>query len=531
MSRLDLRALFEPRGVVVAGASTHPGKFGFVALHNVLEAGFEGPVFATNPDRPSILGVQTLASVAEVPEGRADLVMVCAPAAAIAGVLEDSAARGIRAAFVVSGGFAEAGESGRQREADLVALASRLGMVLAGPNGQGLVSTPAKLSSQIVAPYPPAGTIGVASQSGNLASTIMNLARHANIGISRAVSAGNQAMVEIADYLDYMAADPETRVIVIYVEGIPDGRRFYEALRATTPHKPVIVVKGGSSEDGARAAKSHTGSLATDDRVFDGMLHQAGAIRATGIDDAYMLAAAFARLPLPDGPRTVVLTSAGGWGVLTTDALAASSLQLMELPTDLHAAIGELVPPRWSRGNPVDLAGGETRDTVVDVLDLIVGHPDVDAVVYLGLGIQGNIARSYRESRFMPDDGMERMAGFHERQEVRYANSAVEASGRADKPVVLASELAVADSQNPGVTALRELRWPCFPTPASAIRSLDAMWRYRRQRERTDGCDVGASAHDWGRETAHDTPARTTGTGFRGRENAHPFGNGQWNDT
>ncbi len=484
MSRLDLRPLFEPRGVVIAGASTHPGKFGFVALHNVLAAGFEGAVFATNPDRPEILGIRAHAAVADIPEGRADLVMVCAPEPAIPDVLRESAAKGIRAAFVVSGGYRELGADGRTREDELVALAGELGMVLAGPNGQGLVSTPSKLWSQIVAPYPPPGSIAIASQSGNLGSTIMNLARHANVGISRAVSAGNQAMVEIADYLEYLAADAATSVVVVYVEGLPDGRRFYEALRATTAAKPVIVVKGGVSAAGARAATSHTGSLATDDRIFDGMLAQAGAFRAPDVHSAYLQAATFATHPLPPGPRTVVLTTAGGWGVLTSDALAASSLELTPLAPSLLDAISELLPPRWSRNNPVDLAGGETRDTIPQLLELLTGHAEVDAVIYLGLGIQGNTARAYRESPSMPDEGMERMASFHERQDTRYATVAVEASRRSGKPVVVASELALADPANPGMATLRELGWPCLPTPAAAVGALDALWR---RRQRVDG--------------------------------------------
>ena len=187
MSRLDLTPLFEPRGVVVAGASSHPGKFGFVALHNILAAGFEGPVFATNPEQPEILGVQARAAVADIPAGEADLVMVCAPGPAIPDVLREAAAKGISAAFVVSGGFRELGDAGAEAERELVALAHDLDMVLAGPNGQGLVSTPSILWSQIVAPYPPRGHIGIASQSGNLVSTIMNLARQGNVGVSRAV--------------------------------------------------------------------------------------------------------------------------------------------------------------------------------------------------------------------------------------------------------------------------------------------------------------------------------------------------------
>ena len=476
MSRLNLTPLFEPKGVVVAGASTHPGKFGFVALHNVLAAGYEGPVFATNPERPEILGIQCEASIEDLPDGAADLVMICTPGRIIPDVLRQSAAKGIRAGFIVSGGFRESGEEGAALEDEIVALADELGMVVAGPNGQGLVSTPQKLWSQIVAPYPPAGHIGIVSQSGNLVSTLMNLARQANVGVSRAVSAGNQGQVEIADYLEYMAQDDETKVIVSYVEGVPDGRRFYEALRATTERKPVIIVKGGVSEDGARAAASHTGSLATNDRVFDGMLSQAGAIRAKGIDDAFTLAAGFASMPMASGPRTVVLTTVGGWGVLTSDAIASSSLDLIPLPQDLHDAIGELVPPRWSRNNPIDLAGGETRETIPKVLDLITSHAEVDAVIYLGIGIQGNVARAYRESPYL-DEGMERMASFHERQEVAYATAAVEASRASGKPVVVASELGIGDPDNPGIATLRELGWPCFASPQAGVAALDAMFR------------------------------------------------------
>ncbi len=484
MSRLDLRPLFEPRGVVVAGASTHPGKFGFVALHNLLAAGFEGPVFATNPDQPEILGVRAHAAVADIPAGRADLVMVCAPGPAIPDVLRQAAGRGIRAAFVVSGGFGELGDEGRAREAELVSLAEELGLVLAGPNGQGLVSTPVRLWSQIVAPYPPPGPVAIVSQSGNLASTAMNLARRSGVGVSRAVSAGNQAMVAIADYLDYLADDAVTSAVLVYVEGLPDGRRFYEALRAITARKPVVVVKGGVSDAGARAAASHTGSLATDDRVFDGMLAQAGATRAPDVWAGYLLAATLATHPLPAGPRTLVLTTAGGWGVLTSDAIAASSLELVGLPPSLHAAIDELLPPRWSRNNPVDVAGGETRDTIPELLGLVTAHPDVDAVIYLGLGIQGNTARAYRESPALPHEGIERMAGFHERQEQRYATAAVKASQRSGKPVVIASELGLADPHNPGMATLHRLGWPVLPTPAAAVTALDALWRRRRHLDR-----------------------------------------------
>ena len=375
MSRPPFDLLFNPRGIVVAGASSHPGKFGFVALHNVLAGGFEGPVFATNPDKPTILGVETLASVDEVPEGTADLVMICTPPQTCPDILRSAADRGIGAAFIASGGFREAGSEGARAEEELVGVAQSLGMVLAGPNGQGLISNPAKLAAQIVAPVPPPGPISVASQSGNLVSAFMNYAVHSGVGISRAVSAGNAAMVEVVDYLTWFAGDSHTKAMAAYVEGVGDGRRFATAIREASAAKPVVLVKGGTTPRGAQAAASHTGALATDDRVFDGMVRQNGAVRAATIEEAYDAVATFATQPLPAGPRTIVLSSAGGWGVIAADAVSRSSLELIQLPADLKSAIDGLVPPRWSGSNPIDLAGGESRDTIPEAINLVADHP------------------------------------------------------------------------------------------------------------------------------------------------------------
>ncbi len=199
------RALFEPRGVLIAGASTHPGKFGFVSLHNLLAAGYQGRVFGTNLEGQDVLGVHTVASVDELPAGEIDLVFVCTPASANQELLRACARKGIGAAFITSAGYGEAGEAGRRAQDELVALADELGILLAGPNGQGVVSTPAHLCAQIVAPYPPPGTIAVASQSGNFVSSFMNYAVETGVGISRAVSAGNAAAVGVGDYLAYFA--------------------------------------------------------------------------------------------------------------------------------------------------------------------------------------------------------------------------------------------------------------------------------------------------------------------------------------
>ncbi|HYN33257.1 MAG TPA: acetate--CoA ligase family protein [Ilumatobacteraceae bacterium] len=484
----QFRALFDPRGVLVTGASTHPGKFGFVSLHNLLAAGYAGGVYGTNLKGEEVLGIKTVADIADLPADAIDLVFVCTPAAANPDLLRACAAKGITAAFLTSAGYGEAGDEGRIAEAELVALADELGILLAGPNGQGVVSTPVNLCAQIVAPYPPAGRIGIASQSGNFVSSFMNLARSTGVGISRAVSAGNAAAVTVADYLDWYADDDATAVSLAYVEGIVDGRGLMDRLAEAAARKPLVLVKGGATEGGAQAAASHTGALAANDKIFDGECRAAGITRATTVTEAFEAAATFATQPLPKGPNTIVLTTAGGWGVVTADAITRDGdIVLMELPADLQAAIDDKLPPRWSRNNPVDCAGGETRDTIPEVMELIAMHPDVDAMIYLGLGIQSNQARMMRDGRFYPDHGLERIVAYHQRQDERFAEAAHELSIRTAKPILVATELAVADPDNAGPATVRRLGRLCYASGGDAVTALGHLVRHAKYRKARGG--------------------------------------------
>jgi acetyltransferase len=467
--------LFHPRGIAVAGVSGHPGKFGFVTLHNLLRFGYRGELLPIKPDGAEVLGRKTFRSVADLPEHQADLVFVCTPNKINVELLRDCAKKGIRAAFVASAGYAESGRPDLQRE--LVEVADELGMLLIGPNGQGVISTPDSMCAQIVAPFPPAGRIGVASQSGNLVSSFLNYSVLTGVGVSKSVSLGNSAQIGLAEILEYFAADPETDVALAYVEGIADGRRFAEALRRLTSRTPLVLVKGGVGEAGKRAAASHTGALASDDRVFDGLCRQLGVLRAPTVEQAFEWAATLATQPLPRGRRTVVFTTVGGWGVLAADACGAEGLDLIELPDDVVARIDKMVPARWSRGNPIDLAGGETRDTVTEVLELLCGHAEVDAVIHLGLGIQSGQADAFKSGPFYPDYGLERISGFHEAQDRRYAAAAREASERHGVPVLSATELVYADRDygNAGPLGVREEGRVCYPSAHRAVGALRAL--------------------------------------------------------
>ena len=305
------------------------------------------------------------------------------------------------------------------------------------------------------------------------------------VGISRAVSAGNAAAVTVADYLDFYADDPATAVGLAYVEGITDGRALMSRLASVAARKPLVLVKGGATEGGAKAAASHTGALAANDKVFDGFCRAAGITRAATVEEAFEAAATFATQPLPIGPNVVVMTTAGGWGVVTSDAITRDdTLNLMDLPPDLLASIDTKLPPRWSRGNPVDCAGGETRDTIPEVLEMIATHPDVHAIIYLGIGIQSNQARLMREGGFHPDHGLDRIVAYHERQDQRFAEAADELSRRTNKPILTATELATADPENPGPATVRATGRLCYPSGNRAVTALGHLYRASRFRDR-----------------------------------------------
>ena len=481
-----LRPLFHPKGIIVAGVSSHPGKFGFVAYHNLRRFGYSGNLYAINRDGAEVLGTPTLTSVSQVPSGAADLIFVCTPNESNVELLRASAARGVKAAFVASGGYAETGLEGRRRQDELVKTAEGLGMVVAGPNGQGVISTPVTMCAQIVAPYPPEGSISVASQSGNLVSSYLNYSVSTGVGVSKAIAAGNSAQLALPDYLEYFADDPETSVGLTYLEGVGDGASLFKAAERMTSKKPLVLLKGGAEAAGARAAASHTGSLASDDRIFDGICRQLGIVRAQTVEFAFEYAATFATQPLPKGRRTVIFTTAGGWGVLAADACTRANLDLIQLPQDLKTDISKLVPPRWSQANPIDLAGGETRDTISEVMDLVCGHPGIDAVIYLGIGIQSGQANAFASGEFFPEYGLDRIVEFHTRQDRRYAEAASDAAKRYQKPVLTASELVHTDREygNAGPKGVRDTGFLCYSSAHRAIDCLRVLCEYAEYRDK-----------------------------------------------
>jgi len=482
-TREHFNALFNPRAIVVIGASSHPGKFGFVSLHNALVNNFAGGVFATNLQRENILGVQTVSDLSELPKGEIDLAFFCTPASSNEALLKQCAELGITSAFIASAGYRESGESGELAEASLLKLANSLGMLIAGPNGQGVVSTPASMCLQIVAPYPPQGGISVASQSGNFVSSFLNYSKQSGVGIARAISAGNATQVSVENFLNFFSSDDETKVALTYIENVGNGESLLQAMKQITAVKPLVVLKGGATAAGSKAAQSHTGAMASNDRVFLGATRSAGAIKVSSVEEAFDTAATFATQPLPRGKRVAVLTTVGGWGVVTADAISRDGvLDLVDLSDDLMSQLSTLLPPRWSRNNPIDCAGGETRDTVTEIMDIVAGHDSIDAVIFLGIGIQSNQAKMMRAGSFYPYHGLERIVAYHEKQDERYAVTAREVSRKHNKPILIATELAVTDPQNSGPASVRDSGAYCYPTGARAAASLAHLYEYAKYR-------------------------------------------------
>jgi len=474
-----LRAMFDPRAVVVLGASTHPGKFGYVSLHNIIVNGFRGAVYGFNQSGDQVLDARIVTSLEDIPDDEVDLAFFCTPAAANEDLLRRCAARGIKAAFVASAGYREHGAEGAEQERRLAALADELGVALGGPNGQGVVSTPASLCAQIVAPYPRPGGLSIASQSGNFVSSFLNLAKWAHVGVARAVSAGNSAHCDVSDYLRFYASDEHTKVTLAYVESVADGARFMDTVRLHTETKPLVLIKGGRTDAGQHAASSHTGALASNFAAFEARATQCGAVVVEEPESAFDTAAAFASLPLPAGPRLAILTTVGGWGVVTSDVVGQlENLRLVELSDELLAQLDGFMPPRWSRGNPIDCAGGETRDTVTTAIEVLCASGEVDALLLLGLGIQGNQARMMAQGRFAEDPDLARIVGYHERQESRYVDAAVQAMNTTGIPVAVATEIAVADTDNAAIRHAHDRSLYVFPTGPRAVRALDRMARY-----------------------------------------------------
>lgn len=373
-----MRRIMQPNGVAVIGASAEDGKIGNSVMKNLIDGGYEGGIYPIHPREQEILGRKCHASVLDVP-GNIDIAIFCIPARFVVDVLAEVGRKGIAGAILIPSGFAEVGEHELQEQVVQAARASNVRVM--GPNIYGFYYTHKNLCATFCTPYGEKGPVALSSQSGGVGMAIIGFSRSAKMGVSAIVGLGNKSDIDEDDLLTFFEQDPNTQVIAMHVEDLKDGRAFAEVATRVSKTKPIVVLKAGRTAVGARAANSHTGALAGDDRVYDSILKQSGVIRARTLNDMLEFARGLSVLPTPKGENVLILTGAGGSGVLLSDACVDNDLKLMSMPDDLDAAFKEFIPPFGASGNPVDITGGEPPDTYRATIMLALNDERVHSLV------------------------------------------------------------------------------------------------------------------------------------------------------
>ncbi len=380
-----LRAALAPRSLALVGASQRPGSLGTHLLENILAGGFKGQVFLVNPKYQELAGRPCYARLTDIGQ-TPDLAVLVTPAKTVPDLIDDCAACGVPAVLVISSGFADVGESGRQLHEEALARARAHGIRLLGPNCLGIMRPDIGLNATYARTPARPGSVALVSQSQAVVAALLDFASTAGFGFSSVVSTGAGSDVEFSELLDFLALDGTTRSIILYVEGVHDARSFLSSVRAAASVKPVVVLKVGRHRAGMRAAMSHTGALVGDDAVFDAALRRAGAIRVQAFYDMVAAAETLAagRLPRPDpGNRLAIVTNGNGPGELAADVAADNEVVLADLSPQTVAALDEVLPPNWERGNPVDVMRDADADRYARTFEQLLADPANDGVLVL----------------------------------------------------------------------------------------------------------------------------------------------------
>jgi acetyl coenzyme A synthetase (ADP forming)-like protein len=373
-----MNRLMHPRAVAVIGASNEDGKIGNSVMKNLINGGYQGEIYPINPKADQILGRTAYRSIGDVP-GEVDVAVFAVPAKFVPQALREVGAKKVPAAVLIPSGFAETGNVEGQQE--IVAIAREHGVRLLGPNIYGYYYTHESLCATFCTPYDVKGGVALTSQSGGIGMAILGFSRSSKMGVSAIVGLGNKSDLDEDDMLTFFESDPNTTCVAMHLEDLKDGRSFVSAAQRITKKKPVVVLKAGRTAMGARAASSHTGALAGDDKVYDDILRQSGVIRAPGLSDMLEYARGLPVLPTPKGENVVIITGAGGSGVLLSDACVANGLTLMDIPPDLDEAFRAFIPPFGAAGNPIDITGGEPPSTYEATIRLGLEDPRIHALI------------------------------------------------------------------------------------------------------------------------------------------------------
>ena len=450
ITRRDLDVFFKPKSVAVIGATEREGHVGRSVLWNLISSPFGGTVYPVNAKRASILGIRAYPNVASLPEPP-ELAVVVTPAETVPSVIADCARLGVRGAVVISAGFRESGQRGAELEREILAVARPTKMRIVGPNCLGVMCPITGLNATFAQTVARPGTVAFVSQSGALCTAILDWSLREQIGFSAFVSTGSMLDVNWGNLIDYLGDDPNTRSIVVYMESIGDARSFLSAAREVALNKPIIVIKAGRTEQAAKAAASHTGSMAGSDAVLEAAFRRVGVLRVNSIADVFYMTEVLANQPRPRGPRLAIVTNAGGPGVLATDALLTLGGELAEIAPATHEALDNVLPPHWSHNNPVDIIGDAGPERFEKAVEIVSKDPNADGllVIMTPQGMTNPTLIAEKLQRFAKLDG---------------------------KPIL--SSWMGGEKATQGEAVLNRAGIPTFPFPDTAVRAFEYMWRY-----------------------------------------------------
>ncbi|MFZ5563325.1 MAG: acetate--CoA ligase family protein [Thermodesulfobacteriota bacterium] len=479
-----LGRLFYPRSIAFVGASGRLGKWGHLLFTNVLSNRYEGPVYLVNPQRETIAGRKAYPTVSAIP-GEVDLAVVTVPAAKVLDLIPDLEAKGVKSMLLISSGFSETGADGRELEARVVERARAADILMVGPNTMGISNPHIKLYCTGTHVWPDPGGIAMVSQSGNMGGQLLQFAEQQGIEIRAFSGSGNEAMVTIEDYLHAFEVDEITEIVMLYIESVKDGRRFLESARRLSKKKPIVLLKGGQTKAGEKAAASHTGAMASNARVFAAACRQSGIVKVEQPMEMLDLSAAFSSIPLPAGNRIGIMTLGGGWGVVAADLCATHSLEVPELTPDILADMDKLLPPYWSRSNPIDLVGEASNTLPMQVMEALLKWDGCDAVINLGIMGKRLITRRVVKSAavdptYTPEflnQVVDVVYGF----EKQYIEHVVTMMEKYKKPVIGVS-IMTDEKEDRTVNKVAGHRYNAlfFPTPERAVKALAKMYDYHR---------------------------------------------------
>jgi len=464
-----LDKILMPRSVAVVGASKDPFKWGNMLLKAILKSGFEGRVYPINPKEKEIEGLPCYPTVKDVPDD-IDMAIIVVPARIVPMIFKDLAEKGVKGAVVISSGFGETGEEGKKLVEEIKKNAA--GKVrFIGPNCMGVCSSPAKLSALMVPFLHEKGEVAFISQSGGYGLQLYLRASAMGVGVCKFISSGNEDDITSVDYLRYFAEDPEVKLICMYIEGLRRGREWFEVAREVSKRKPIVVIKVGTTEEGGKAAASHTGALSGSDRVYDAAFKQAGVIRARDAAEMFDFIKGLLYAPLPKGNRIAIVSNSGGICVETTDALVKNGLQVPTLRKEAQEEIMKLIPPFGNPRNPVDLTASLNLNSYLRVPDIVLKEDYIDGLIMVGLGTT-LMHQMFPELK--PEEFMDIYKWINQQL--------IEIFKKYEKPVLMINP--AADIEPEAVRVLEEAGIPVYTTPERAADVLAVLYRRRRYLER-----------------------------------------------